>query len=57
MLNLNLCVSVLKDILCSYNLSKDPTTIKTFFKCMKEVCNSFNLTPEEMHKLIREVRE
>lgn len=56
MLNLNLCVSVLKDILYSYNLSKDPTTIKTFYKCMKEACNSFNLTPEEMHKLIREVR-
>ena len=56
MLNLSLCVSVLKDILYSYNLSKDPTTIRTFYKCMKEACNSFHLKPEEMHKLIREVR-
>lgn len=56
MLNLELCVSVLKDILNSYHLSKDPTTIKTFYKCMKEACNSFNLTPEEIHKLIWEVR-
>lgn len=56
MLNLELCVSVLKDILCSYNLSKDPTTIRTFYKSMKEACNSFNITPEEIHKMIMEVR-
>ena len=56
MLNLNLCVSVLKDILNSYHLSKDPTTIRTFYKCMKEACNSFNLKPEEIHKLIRGIK-
>ena len=56
MLNLELCVSVLKAILNSYKLSKDPTTIKTFYKCMKEACNSFNLTPEEIHKMILEIR-
>ena len=56
MLNLTLSVEVLKAILDSYHLSKDPTTIRTFYKCMKEACNSFNLTPEEIHKLIWEVR-
>ncbi len=56
MLNLNLSVEVLKAILNSYHLSKDPTTIKTFYKCMKEACNSFNITPEEIHKMIMEVR-
>lgn len=56
MLNLNLSVEVLKAILDSYHLSKDPTTIKTFYKCMKEACNSFNLTPEKIHEMIMEVR-
>ena len=56
MFDLNLSISILKDLLNSYNDFKDKKTIKDFYKFMKETCKNFKLEPEEIHKMIMEVR-
>lgn len=56
MFDLNLSISILKDLLNSYNDFKDKKTIKDFYKFMKETCKNFKLEPEEIHKMILEIR-
>ncbi|MBO4516761.1 hypothetical protein J5751_05025 [bacterium] len=57
MFDLNLSISILTDLLNSYNDFKDKKIIKDFYKFMQETCKNFNLQPEEIHKMIMEVRQ